>query len=127
MRSKHVIAGAVLAAALMPLRAHAVTEQNFGARTMEDLVTLCSADPKEPMGVAARNFCHGYAQGAIEVQLERQGRHRRFCFPNPSPSRSTTLDEFVQWARAHQDRMSDRAADSLFAFMTERFPCPGKK
>src|SRR4051812_28775485 len=99
MELRHIIACAVLSAGLLPAVAHAVTERNFNARTTEDLVALCSADPKDAMGTAALNFCHGFAQGTVAVEMERRSasKERLFCFPNPTPSRSTTLDEFVKW------------------------------
>jgi Rap1a immunity proteins len=126
---KHFIAGAVLSAALLPAAARAVTDQNFNARTTEDLVALCSADANESMGTAALNFCHGFAQGAVAVEMEREAadKRRSFCFPRPTPSRSTTINEFVRWARANQGRMSDRPTDGFFAFLAERFPCSGRK
>jgi hypothetical protein len=130
MKLKRITMGAVLSATLLAAAANAATEQNFNARTTEDLVALCSANPGDAMGTAALNFCHGFAQGAVSVEMERQAAARQakmFCFPNPTPSRSTTLGEFVKWARANPARMSDRPADGLFAFFSERFPCPGRR
>jgi hypothetical protein len=131
MELKHIIImGAAVFATLLPAAADAATEQNFNARTTEDLVGLCSANPNDAMGTAALNFCHGFAQGAVSVEMEREAAARQakmFCFPNPTPARSTTLGEFVRWAKANPARMSDRPADGLFAFLSERFPCPGKR
>ena len=47
-----------------------------------------------------------------------------FCMPNPLPTRTETLSEFAKWARASPDRMNEPAADGLFRFLGERFPCP---
>jgi hypothetical protein len=104
----------------------AVTETDFGAKTTSDLVDLCAADPKEPMGTAALNFCHGFAQGAVSVEMEEAAATKRaklFCMPNPAPTRSATLAEFVTWARANPAHLNERAADGLFGFLRERFPC----
>jgi len=104
----------------------AVTESDFGAKTTSDLVDLCSADPKEPMGTAALNFCHGFAQGAVSVEMEEAAATKRaklFCFPTPAPTRTATIAEFVTWARANPSHLSERAADGLFGFLRERFPC----
>jgi hypothetical protein len=130
MALKHIIMGAALSAALLPAAANAATEQNFNARTTEDLVALCSAEPTDAKGTAALNFCHGFAQGAVSVEMERVAaskQRRPFCFPNPTPPRSTTLEEFVKWARANPAHMPDRPVDGLLAFLSERFPCPVKK
>ncbi len=126
MNRASFVLGVAFAAALLPLAANAVTEQNFNARTTEDLVALCSANPSDAMGTAALNFCHGFAQGAVSVEMQREGATRQrklFCFPNPMPSRTTTLEEFVKWAKANPAHMPDRPADGLFAFLAERFPC----
>jgi hypothetical protein len=116
-----------LAPCLMaPARAYAVTEADFAAKTAGDLVNLCAADPKEPMGTAALNFCHGFAQGAVSVVMEEAAASKRarfFCFPTPAPSRTATLAEFVTWARANPSHLSETPADGLFAFLRQRFPC----
>jgi hypothetical protein len=113
--------------ALAPTAAFAVTTQDFAARTTGDLVDLCSADPHTPMGEAAVNFCHGFAQGAVTVEMEHQAatpdRPKLFCFPTPAPTRTATLEEFVKWAQASPAHMQDRAADGLFSFLRQRFPC----
>jgi hypothetical protein len=111
---------------LAPSVAFAVTEADFAAKTTGDLVNLCAADAKEPMGTAAQNFCHGYAQGAVSVEMEEAAASKRpklFCLPNPAPTRTATIAEFVIWARATPSRLNDRAADGLFAFLRERYPC----
>ncbi len=107
--------------------AFAVTEADFAAKTTGDLVNLCSADPKEgSMATAALNFCHGYAQGAVTVQMEIQAASKRpklFCFPDPAPTRTQSLSEFVTWAKADPTRLTQPAADGLMGFLHERFPC----
>ena len=112
--------------ALVPSVAFAVTEADFAAKTTGDLVNLCAADPKEPMGTAALNFCHGFAQGAVSVVMEEAMASKRpklFCFPNPSPPRTQTLNEFVTWARANPAHLNETPADGLFGFLRQRFPC----
>ena len=120
---------ALAPALLAPPAAFAVSETDFAAKTTGDLVNLCSADPKEPMGSAALNFCHGYAQGAVSVQMEMQAASKRpklFCFPDPAPTRTQSLAEFVTWAKADPSRLTQSAADGLMSFLHERFAC-GKK
>jgi hypothetical protein len=117
---------AVVPAVMAPSSAFAVTEADFAAKTTGDLVNLCGADAKEPMGTAALNFCHGFAQGAVSVVMEEAAASKRaklFCFPSPAPSRTATLTEFVNWARANPARLTGTPADGLFAFLKERFPC----
>src|SRR5215471_21811552 len=101
-----IAAGLVL---LAPWPPHAATEANFGARTTGDLVELCTAIPDNAMGTAAVNFCEGFAQGAVLVEMQNMATFRGaklFCMPNPPPSRNEAITDFVNWARASPDRMS---------------------
>ena len=119
-----VAAGLVL---LAPVAPHAATEANFGARTTGDLVELCTATPDNAIGTAAVNFCEGFAQGAVLVEMQNQAAFRGpklFCMPNPPPSRNETLSEFVVWARASPDRLAQSSTDGLFRFLSERYSCP---
>jgi len=126
MTSKKRIA-AVASVLLAPWTGHAATEANFGARTTGDLVELCAATPDNAIGTAAVNFCEGFVQGAVLVEMENMAAFRGpklFCLPNPPPSRNQVLSEFVNWARASPDRMSASSTDGLFRFLSERYPCP---
>jgi hypothetical protein len=112
---------------LTPCEGYAVTEANFGARTTGDLVELCTATPDNGIGTAAVNFCEGFAQGAVLVELQNIAAFRGpkpFCMPDPLPSRNEALSEFVNWARVSPDRLSTSSTDGLFKFLGERYPCP---
>jgi hypothetical protein len=112
---------------LTPCAGYAATEANFGARTTGDLVELCAATPDNAIGTAAVNFCEGFAQGAVLVEMQNMAAFRGpklFCMPNPPPSRDAALSEFVNWARVSPDRMSASSTDGLFQFLSERYPCP---
>ena len=126
MTLKGCTVAAVLA--LLPASAgHAATEANFGAGTTGDLVELCAATPDNALGTAAVNFCEGFAQGAVSVEMQNLAAFRGaklFCMPNPPPSRNEALGEFVRWARASPDRLAQPPADGLFRFLGERYPCP---
>ena len=118
---KAFVAPVVLAALLFALPAAAQKGVNIQARTAGDLADVCAADPKSAEGDAKINFCHGFAQGAINVEL-RQGR-KTFCFPATPPTRTQTMNEFVTWVRGGSDRRAMPAVDGLFRFLGERFPC----
>jgi hypothetical protein len=124
---------AVLALAAAPLAIQPAAAQstaapsakpiNLRASTARDLAELCSANPKEPGADARINFCHGFAQAAVEVELMNNQEKKPFCFPSPAPRRSTTLKEFVAWVHAVPEHQSLAAAPGLFQFLGERFPC----
>jgi hypothetical protein len=121
--------GWIIAAALVllvPSAPEAATEANFGPTTTGDLVELCTATPDNGIGTAAVNFCEGFAQGAVLVELQNMAAFRGpkpFCMPNPPPTRNEALSEFVKWARASPDRMAASSTDGLFRFLSERYPC----
>jgi len=119
-----VVAGLVL---LAPVASYAATEANFSARTTSDLVDLCTAAPDNAIGTAALNFCEGFAQGAVLVEMQNQAAFRGpklFCMPNPPPSRNDAVSEFVAWARSSPYRLAQSSTDGLFRFLSERYPCP---
>jgi hypothetical protein len=93
------------------------------ARTAGDLAELCGANPREPAADAKINYCHGFAQGVVDLELQHSRDKKRFCFPSPAPSRRETMTEFVNWVRAMPDRRTLPATNGLFKFLAERFPC----
>jgi hypothetical protein len=106
--------------------ARAATEANFALGSTGDLVALCSAAPDNGVGTAALNFCEGYLQGAVTVeQLNLAGFSgpKLFCLPNPPPSRSEAIGEFVSWAQAAPGRMTQSPTDGVFGFLRDRYPC----
>src|SRR5690349_6886964 len=56
------LAAAVALTALLALPAQAQKGANLQARTSGDLAELCGANPKDALGDAKINFCHGFAQ-----------------------------------------------------------------
>jgi hypothetical protein len=114
---------AALTAILIALPVQAQRSVNIQARTAGELADLCAANPKDSQGDAKINFCHGFAQGAITVELRHPQGKKPFCFPSPTPNRTATMGEFVGWVRSMPDHRSVPAADGLFQFLGERFPC----
>src|SRR5579884_1425887 len=102
-----VLAAALAAGVVAPARA-AVTARDFPPRTVRDLIAICSAGKDDPMMTAAVNFCHGYVEGAVEVQeahMARMRGRRLFCIPSPPPSRNEALSAFTAWANADPSRL----------------------
>jgi hypothetical protein len=122
---------AVTMASLLPcVSAGAVTEANFALGSTGDLVALCSAAPDNGIGTAALNFCEGYLQGAVTVEMLNMSTFRGpklFCLPNPPPARSEAMSGFVSWAQAAPDRMSQSPTDGVFGFLRERYPCAASR
>jgi Rap1a immunity proteins len=93
------------------------------ARTAGDLAALCAADPGSAGADAKINYCHGFAQGAVDDRLQLSTDKKPFCFPNPAPSRAATMGQFVSWVRAEPANRDMPVLAGLFKFLGERFPC----
>jgi hypothetical protein len=100
-------------------------EISMRTRTAGDLADLCGAPVTEAGGPERVNFCHGYAQGALVMELKREAavNKKLICIPSPAPTREATLGEFVKWVRALPKNAALPATDGLFTFLSQRFPC----
>jgi Rap1a immunity proteins len=88
-----------------------------------DLAELCGTALRDPAADAKINFCHGFAQGAIDVQRALQPDKKIFCMPTPAPTRTATMTEFVSWVRGLPAHRTLGPTDGFFQFLAERFPC----
>ena len=108
----------------------ALTRDDFLLRSTGDLVDLCSAPQTDPMYTAAINFCHGFAVGVYTVFGEEEAAHgsrRIFCAPDPQPTRSEAIANFVSWAKADPARLSQPPTDALAMYLAQQFPCRGRR
>jgi hypothetical protein len=110
---------AALAFALLAVPAHAQRTIALHARTAGELADLCTASPGQPAAEAKINYCHGFAQGMVDVE---QQHGMRFCIP-PGTSRNATLAEFARWVKAQPERRSANAVKGLTQFLTQQYPC----
>jgi len=128
MRMLLAAVGVVVAAALPVAAQAAATETNFLVQTTGDLVELCSPAANDALATAAVHFCEGYGVGVFQTYnaiAAAGGAPRIYCLPQPSPTRTQAFAAFVQWARAHPERLSEPPTDGLIRFLSERYPCSG--
>lgn len=113
-----------LAAGLWAARPAAAAQPiSLRAGNAGELADLCVPNPKEPGADAKINFCHGFAQGALDAVRKRAEETKHFCFPSNAPSRGVVMAEFANWARALPAHRAEPAVDGLFDFFAQRFPC----
>ncbi len=107
-----------------PARA-AVTVDNFALHTAADLAALCTANPTEPLGTAAQNFCQGFSTGVFRVlyDIGLSTGHSLFCLPLPNPTRTEVVTAFSAWVAIDPARMASPAEDALFRFLTTQYSC----
>jgi hypothetical protein len=118
-----LFAAMALASGLTLSAAQAAQTISLHASTAGELAELCGANPREPAADAKINFCHGFAQGAVDVERKHAEETKLFCFPSNPPPRGVVMGEFVNWVRALPDHQSQPAVAGLFHFFGERFPC----
>ncbi len=118
---------AMIACGLGTVAAQAAVDVNAVPRTTGDLVALCSTPQNDPMHAPAVSFCHGFALGAVTVQIEYQQASRMpklFCLPDSPPTVQQGIAAFVVWANASPARLAEPAADGLIRYLDETYPCP---
>jgi hypothetical protein len=120
---RQYFAVALLATGLGSAGAWAAQQLPIRTNTAGELADVCSVTPRTAGADEKINFCHGFAQGAITVELGHAGDKKPFCFPKPAPSREETMSQFVSWVRSMPDRRSLPSTEGLFRFLGERFPC----
>lgn len=109
------------------LPARAVDNTDFVARTQQDVIDLCTATDDDPMQAQAIAFCHGFLIGAYTShQTERAGADavKIVCPPDPAPSRAEGIGMYIDWAKAHPEYANEPSIESLFKFLTDKWPCP---
>jgi hypothetical protein len=129
MRLKGVLFGTVLVIAGTTAAAAPVTESEFPPKTVRDLIAICAPEPSDPMMTAAVNFCHGYAEGAVDVEEAHEaqnGARKLFCLPTPPPPRGAELSSFIAWATAQPARLDMPAIDGMFIYLAGKYPCPAE-
>jgi hypothetical protein len=108
------------------LASAAADQQDFIVDSTDDIVDLCTTAPNDPLYTAAVHFCHGYLVGAFayyDALASGPEGVRLVCFPDPDPSRNAVIDMYVEWAKAHPEHMNQAPVETLFMFLTEKWPC----
>ena len=103
---------------------YAAETPEFHVKTAAGLVEICGVSKEDARHANAKAFCHGYLVGAYQYYNATVEPADRFvCSPNPTPSLNEVTDGFVAWSKTHPQYMQDRAADTLFRYLAENYPC----
>lgn len=111
---------------LLPKFADAVSEEDFEAKTTEEMINLCTVSPDDPLYHQAINFCHGYLVGAFhyyEATSMGPAGIKLVCPPDPRPSRNVTIEKFIEWANSHRQYWNEPPVETEFRFLMEIWPC----
>ena len=116
----------LVAAILFPGFAGAASEKDYEVQTTENLINLCTAAPDDPLYHQAVNFCHGFLVGAYryyEAAGSGPAGLKLVCLPDPHPSRNDAFDMFVEWVKANPQYLKEKAVETEFRFLMEKWPC----
>ena len=111
---------------LLPVIAGAVSEKDFEVQTTENMINLCTAAPEDPLYHQAINFCHGFLVGAYryyEAAGSGPAGLKLVCLPDPPASRNDIFAMFVEWVKAHPQYLKEKAVETEFRFLMEKWPC----
>lgn len=106
--------------------AHAASADNFMVRNAGDLVALCETPATDKDYVAAIHFCHGFASGAYQYYqavAQAEPARRFVCPPDRPPSRNQVIAGFLAWVKGKAGVATMSAADALFRYLGETYPC----
>ena len=113
-----------LTAILVSGTAFAADSSDFQLRDAGDLVRVCSVPRDHALHENAAGFCHGILTGAFRYYESTVAKESRFvCAPNPTPTRTKVMNDFVAWAGKHPRYMKDQPVDTLFRYLAEAYPC----
>ena len=117
---------AVASTCLWPRGVAAVERNDFLIVDAQDVIDVCSVPESDPMHVASTAFCHGYLVGAYQyhVAIFGQGKSRPVvCFPDPAPTRTQAIEQFIGWLKANPAYAAEKAPDAITRFLVETWPC----
>lgn len=103
----------------------AVEADDFVIENAADLVDVCSAASDSELYTAAIHMCHGFVSGTAQyaLLLFEQSGAPFFCLPEPRPTRSEAIGEFVTWMGTHREFAESPAPEAVARFLAARFPC----
>ncbi len=111
-----------------PASAAPVSRDDFQVQTTAHLISLCAAEPSDPLYTAARNFCHGFAVATVRAitmeQMATKAKHKMFCLPTNQPTRDEATAAFVQWASARPKTLASSPTDGVAEYLAAQYPCP---
>ena len=114
---------AVTACLALPVAAQAQRPITLHVRTAGDLAALCGANPHEAGADAKINYCHGFAQGVVDVELSQGRRQEAVLLPQPGTEPHRDDGPIRRLDPRAAGACERRCGDGLMHFLGERYPC----
>ena len=104
-----------------------VTRETFEAKSVSDIVDLCSEPEGTDAGKYAIGFCYGWLKGIDEFYDALLADERFDVKPISCPGRAVAASEsrllFVKWATSTEGALEMPALQGLVRASKEIFPC----
>ncbi|HRK96820.1 MAG TPA: Rap1a/Tai family immunity protein [Rhodospirillales bacterium] len=97
-------------------------------RTTQDLYTVCSVQPGQPLYERSVAFCLGFVTGVIQYNaaLAKGSDFKPLVCPGRELARFEVVKQFLDWAPANPDHMGEPPVDGLARSAVAKWPCPKK-
>lgn len=93
--------------------------------TAKDLYDVCTVPPSHPDHAVARAFCVGYFEGGIHLHdaLAAADDFPEIACAPDTTTRAEVVEVFVEYARANPQYNGERAMDTVFRAVVNKWPC----
>ena len=115
-----------LAAIFTSTQTLAGTPLDYDVPSMGDLVVLCSASEDDPAFEAARGFCLGYIDAAMDYHaaLTAGPKYPAIVCPDGSVSREEIVGVVLEWSESNAEHVKNEApVHGVMRALVEKWPC----
>ena len=115
-----------LAAIFISTQTLAGTLLDYDVPTMGDLVVLCSASEDDPAFEAARGFCLGYIDAALDYHaaLTAGPKYPAIVCQDGSVSREEVVGVVLEWSKTNAEHVKSEApVHGVMRALVEKWPC----
>jgi len=91
-----------------------------------ELVELCTVAESDPDHGAARGFCYGYLDAALDYHgaLTAGAAFKPIACPHPEVTRAEVLTVFVDWAEANPGDLDVAPVEGVMRAVSLEWQCP---
>jgi hypothetical protein len=121
--TRYVIALAAIFASTQTL---AGTSVDYDVPTTGDLITLCNVSEDDPLYEAARGFCLGYIDAAMDYHaaLTAGPNYEAIVCPQGTVSREAVVTVVLEWSQSNgQHLKSEAPVHGIMRALVEKWPC----
>lgn len=121
--TRYLIALAAIFASTQTL---AGTSVDYDVPTTGDLITLCNVGADDPLYEAARGFCLGYIDAAMDYHaaLTAGPNYEPIVCPQGTVSREDVVAVVMEWSQSNGQHLTSEApVHGVMRALVEKWPC----